>query len=224
MGSLGQALMGGKREKSVTGNKAYGDISSAFKPALGYVSQGGNAIGSLLGGDATGFNKYKGATGFDWQAEQGSRGVTNNAAAGGLLRSGSTGKSLVNFGNNLQNQFADSYLGKLLGLAGLGTQAGSVLGDAGKFSKGKSSDKPGLFSLAPGIAASDRRLKTNIKKVGEYADGLGQYVFNYIWGGPAVEGVMSDEVRELRPEALGPTVGIYDTVDYNKLALADARL
>jgi hypothetical protein len=209
--------MGGKREKSVQGNKAYGDISSALKPALGYVTQGGDAISSLLGGDATGFNKYKDATGFDFQAEQGSRGVTNNAAAGGLLRSGSTGKSLVNFGNNLQNQFAESYLGKLLGLAGLGNQSAGVLGDAGVFKKSKSSDKPGLFSMVPGIAASDRRLKTNIEKVGEYADGLGQYVFNYIWGGPAVEGVMSDEVRELRPEALGPKVGIYDTVDYSKL-------
>lgn len=217
MGKIGSALFGGKGSKEVSKNLAYGDISNAFKPALGYTTQGGDAISALLGGDASGFNKFKDATGFDWQAEQGSRGITNNAAASGLLRSGSTGKALVNFGNNIQNQFADSYLGKLLGLAGLGVQSGSVLGDAGKYQKSKSKEKPGLLSFAPGVAASDRRLKTNIEKVGEYPDGLGQYEFDYIWGGTRQRGVMADEARVLRPEILGPQIAGYDTVDYSKL-------
>jgi len=149
MGKIGQTLFGG--EKSKESNKAYGDISNAFKPALGYVTQGGDAISQLLGGDATGFNKYKDATGFDWQAEQGSRGITNNAAANGLLRAGSTSKSLVNYGNNIQNTFADNFLTKLLGLAGLGTQAGGVLANAGRVSK--SSKKPGLGKFLGTIAA-----------------------------------------------------------------------
>lgn len=217
MGKIGSALFGGSKQKS--SNKAYGDISNAFKPALGYTTQGGDAISALLGGDASGFNKYKDATGFDWQAEQGSRGITGNAAASGLLRSGATSKSLVNYGENLQNQFADNYLTKLLGLAGLGTQAGSVLAGSGQVSKGSS--KPGLGGflgkLGAGIAASDRRLKTNIEKVGEYPDGLGQYEFDYIWGGPRQRGVMADEARVLRPEILGPQIAGYDTVDYSKL-------
>lgn len=143
------SVFGGSKSKS--GNKAYGDISNALKPTLGYVSQGGDAISQLLGGDATGFNKYKDATGFDWQAEQGSRGITNNAAANGLLRSGSTSKSLVNYGNNIQNQFAGSFLDKLLGLAGLGTQSAGVLSNAGQFSKSKT--KPGLGGFLGALAS-----------------------------------------------------------------------
>lgn len=143
------SLFGG--EKSKSGNKAYGDISNALKPSLGYVTQGGNAIGQLLGGDATGFNKYKDATGFDWQAEQGSRGITNNAAANGLLRAGSTSKSLVNYGNNIQNTFANNFLDKLLGLAGLGTQSAGVLANAGQFSQSKK--KPGLGGVLGTILA-----------------------------------------------------------------------
>jgi hypothetical protein len=144
------SIMGGS--KSSQGNYAYKDISNALKPSLGYVTQGGDAISSLLGGDATGFNKFKDATGFDWQAEQGSRGVTNNAAANGLLRSGSTGKSLVNYGNQIQNQFADSYLMKQLGLAGLGTNAAQVLGSAGQYQKSKT--KPGIGGMLGSIGSA----------------------------------------------------------------------
>jgi len=69
------------------------------------------------------------------------------------------------------------------------------------------------FAMRP----SDRRLKTNIKKIGEFADGLGKYTWNYIWGGPEQEGVMADEVATLRPWALGPVVDGYMTVNYGAL-------
>ncbi|HSE58221.1 MAG TPA: hypothetical protein VLA99_05925 [Nitrospiraceae bacterium] len=70
---------------------------------------------------------------------------------------------------------------------------------------------------AAATAFSDRRLKTNVRRIGEYADGLGRYLFAYIWGGPEHEGVMADEVAELRPWALGPMAGGYATVDYSRL-------
>lgn len=44
--------------------------------------------------------------------------------------------------------------------------------------------------------------------------------FNYKWddeGAPLYTGVMVDEVRELRPWALGPVVSGVQTVDYSKL-------
>lgn len=81
---------------------------------------------------------------------------------------------------------------------------------------------PSLFDMAiaagqVGAAAfSDRRLKTDIEKVGEEADGLGVYDFSYIWGGRH-RGVMADEVASLRPWALGPVIGGYATVDYSAL-------
>lgn len=66
--------------------------------------------------------------------------------------------------------------------------------------------------------ASDPRLKTAIEKIGEFADGLGIYHWNYIWGGPRHEGVMADEVAKLRPWALGPKIaGEYLTVNYGAL-------
>ncbi len=70
-------------------------------------------------------------------------------------------------------------------------------------------------------AASERRLKTNIEKVGTFDDGLNVYDFDYVWGGPRQRGVMVDEVEKLRPWALGPiTSEGYRTVDYSKLEAA----
>lgn len=68
---------------------------------------------------------------------------------------------------------------------------------------------------------SDRRLKTDIRKIGEDADGLGRYAYHYVWGGPEHNGVMADEVERLRPWALGPKVFGFHTVDY--AALEEAR-
>lgn len=80
----------------------------------------------------------------------------------------------------------------------------------------------GLGSAAGAYAASERRVKTNINKVGEMLDGLGVYTFNYVWDAPEEPlrgGVMVDEVQELRPWALGPVVDGIQTVDYSKLEL-----
>jgi hypothetical protein len=58
---------------------------------------------------------------------------------------------------------------------------------------------------AAGAAFSDRRLKTKIKKVGEFADGLGMYEFAYKSNpNQMFKGVMADEVKDLRPQAYIP--------------------
>lgn len=55
---------------------------------------------------------------------------------------------------------------------------------------------------AAGAAFSDRRLKTKITKVGEFADGLGIYEFAYRSNPKQMfKGVMADEVKALRPQA-----------------------
>lgn len=92
------------------------------------------------------------------------------------------------------------------------------------FSGGTQKQSNGIGGVLQGVGSigsaaamfSDRRLKTDIRKIGEYADGLGRYVWTYIWGERA-EGVMADEVAELRPWALGPQVAGYATVDYGRL-------
>src|SRR3546814_7794444 len=74
---------------------------------------------------------------------------------------------------------------------------GNQWGQSGTSSGTSKSKKSGnIFGqvAGAGIAAdgafSDRRLKTGIRKIGEFADGLGRYVWTYIWGGPQHEGVM----------------------------------
>lgn len=207
------------KSKSSSYNQAFGQISDTFTPVTQFAGTGANALQALLTGDTSGFNKFKQATGFDAAAEEGSRGVTGNAAARGLLRSGATGKALQNYGQNLQNQFAGNYMDRLAQLAGLGMQAGGLITGAGAVSNSssKGGGKSGLgnaLGMGASILASDRRLKKNIVKLGEYEDGLGIYQYDYINGSGPHIGVMADEVAKLRPEALGPVVDGYATVNY----------
>lgn len=73
------------------------------------------------------------------------------------------------------------------------------------------------MSFIPGFGASDRRLKNNIELLELRPDGLGVYSFDYIWGGERQIGVMADEVALYRPDALGPLVDGYATVNYGAL-------
>lgn len=115
-------------------------------------------------------------------------------------------------------------------------QAAAINNLVGKYvtSTGNSTTKssPSLLSLAAKAAqaaammGSDIRLKTNIERVGEMPDGLGIYDFDYlpIEGQIAAfmpegrqRGVIAQEVAVLRPDALGPVIDGYATVDYSQL-------
>lgn len=79
----------------------------------------------------------------------------------------------------------------------------------------------GLFGL--GSAAikkwSDRRLKTDVRRIGTAWRGLPLYLFQYVWGGPAHVGVMAQEVERVVPEAVHQ-VGGFLAVDYDALRVA----
>lgn len=70
-----------------------------------------------------------------------------------------------------------------------------------------------------GIAASDRRLKTDVERVGEWR-GFPLYAYRYIWGGAMRLGVMAQDVVRSRPDAIVPIFGDYMAVDYAKLSEA----
>lgn len=74
----------------------------------------------------------------------------------------------------------------------------------------------GIGSLALGLASlfSDKRLKTDIRRVGETDAGTPIYVYRYLGEGPYFMGVMAQEIAETQPDALGPVVGGYATVYY----------
>lgn len=91
----------------------------------------------------------------------------------------------VDYAGLVQNQYAadsanhQAKMGGLFGMAGAGIQAASMF--------------------------SDRRLKRDIKQVGATGNGLPWYKFRYVWDGadePLREGLMSDDVRKVAPNAV----------------------
>ena len=73
---------------------------------------------------------------------------------------------------------------------------------------------------------SDPRLKENVRQVGNYANGLGMYEFNYIGDSTKAryQGVMSDEVRRVMPSAVSVGADGYDRVNYAALGLRMEKL
>lgn len=163
MGKVMDTIFGGSKNTSQgtseSGNKAFDQIQGAFSPMFGLAGGAADNISRLLGGDSSGFDAYKDATGFNALTELGSRGITNNAAARGLLRSGGTGKSLVNYGQTMQNQYAQNYLNQLLGLGNMGFQAGNLVSGAGQYSQSQNTSsgksKPGISKFIGAALAGE---------------------------------------------------------------------
>lgn len=77
----------------------------------------------------------------------------------------------------------------------------------------------GAAATAASFAApSDRRLKTDIERIGSIANGLPWYRFRYVWDAPNEplrQGLMSDDVRKVKPEAVIVDSGTgFDMVNY----------
>ena len=70
-------------------------------------------------------------------------------------------------------------------------------------------------TVASFIPKSDRRLKENIKKIGESISGLGIYKFNYIGKAKQYIGAMADEVIKVVPEAAVLRPDGFYSVNYN---------
>lgn len=80
----------------------------------------------------------------------------------------------------------------------------------------------GLFGAAgnlggAAILASDRRVKTDVKRVGFLDDGLPVYLFRYKAGGPPQIGLMAQDVEKEIPSAVVEVNGVKH-VDYQKAA------
>ncbi len=225
-------------------NQAYPWLQQTYG-GMGATGVGANdAIANLLGignnpaAGAAAFDAYKNSAGYQSALTSGTDAIMGNKAAGGLLQSGSALKGVSRFGSDLASQYYDKYLNNLLGLSNQGLQAGSLISGAGGVSTSqsnsqssgtstnKSSSKGGLGTGAGSIGStllggvlSDPRLKLDVVKVGEN-EGLGVYNFRYVWDEPEMirTGYMADEVKALRPDALGPTLpGGYMTVNYTAL-------
>lgn len=213
-----------------TGNNATNYLAQMLGVAPGAVSSTADQIGNgantvaQAGGAQAGYQNYLQQAGYAPAMTQLAKGITGQGAASGLLRSGATATGLQTQGANLNNQFYNNYLQQLTGLAGIGQNAGQLVANTGQKSTstgqgGGPSTLGSIASTVGGIASifSDRRLKTAIQKIGEFADGLGIYDYRYKGGNVKHRGVMADEVARLRPWALGPVVTGFATVNYEAL-------
>lgn len=131
------------------------------------------------------------------------------------------GNSLWSLQNNYQNAPLNQLqqVGQLLNPGYIQAVSGqTVTGTNSGVSQEKKSG--GLFNSLLGVASvaapfvSDRRAKTDIKRIGKTDGGLPVYTFRYKEGGPMQMGVMAQDVEKMQPEALGPMVGKYKSVYY----------
>jgi hypothetical protein len=221
---MGGLFGGGNKQKSESGNHAEDFINDTFGGAAGYTGSSSNQIAGLLGlggGDPQAFQKYLDSSGYKFTLDSGSKAITGNAASRGLLNSGSTLKALTQFGQDLASTKMDNYLGQLGSLAKIGLGAGGLVADAGQYSKGSAGSGGGLGSFLGALLACDIRLKDNVELVGTLPGGLSLYAFDYIPGHGLPEGrhvgPMAHEVAEKQPQALGPKIDGYLTIDPAKL-------
>ena len=143
------SIFGGSKSKSTNTNK--GVITNAFSPLLGQAVDSNNRVNALLTGDATDFNKFKQATGFDFELSRGMDQLGSQFSGRNVFRSGARDKAIQEFGNNIQNRFAQQYLQTLLGQSGQAMGAGQLIAGVGQESTSRS--KPGIGSLIGGAAA-----------------------------------------------------------------------
>lgn len=223
-------IFGGSKSKSQqtasssSSNQAYQPIQQAYMPGATAAFQAGT--GALQEELAGGYDAYKENTGLDFWEQIGLRKTAGGFSGRGLYNSGATMKGLSNFSNGLRTASYNDYLQQQTGLANLGLQGGGLVSGAGNISNSQSqgtamskSNKgigETLAAAASIAAASDERLKKDITKISEHA-GLGVYQYTYINDAGPYIGVMAQEVKNLYPEALGPEVSGYLTVDYGKL-------
>lgn len=133
--------IGKSKSKQESKNLAYPFLQGELGGSVGTVGRSTSGIEALLSGDVTGLENYKDATGFNRELSSGLSDITGAGAAKGLLRSGSTGKALMNYGEELQSRRAGDYIKNLLGLGQLGLGSAGVIAGAGQTSKGNSSSK-----------------------------------------------------------------------------------
>jgi hypothetical protein len=88
------------------------------------------------------------------------------------------------------------------------TQSPSTLGTIGQIA-GTAANLASLFS--------DRRLKRDVLRLGRIADGIGLYLYRYLWSPAWRIGVMAQEVLAAKPEAALEHASGFLMVNYGAL-------
>ena len=205
-----EAFLGGGLD--VTQTPQFGALKQATEQlfdvarqrALGGVAEGGALTQALTDIEAARAGALTGGIGELAQQQQ--------AQALGLA-TGTTGQALAGLGQagGIQAQIAQAQAAQQAGMKG---GLGQLAGGAAAGSK---------------IAASDIRLKDNLKRVGELPNGIGLYTWE--WNNLAKDlgidapniGVVAQDVMQFIPDAVSEHEDGYLVVDYDKVS-EDAKL
>jgi len=140
---------------------------------------------------------------------------------GGAQNSALIPSNLAAQQSQLSNQGASAVAGMYGQMGQLGVQNyNAQLGAWSAANQASAAESAGFGSFMGSIGAaainqwSDRRLKTDIVKLGELPDNIGVYAFTYIRNGKRDVGVMADEVEKVYPDAVTEVRG-FKMVDYS---------
>ncbi len=136
------ALFGGSGSTQSSSNKSYDYLKGALGGAVGTGVNAFNKVSDSIGS----FDDYKKNSGFDFGTMLGTKGITGNAAASGLLNSGSTAKGLTDYVGGRGQEAYGNYLDKLMGVANAGQGYANTIAGTGGVSAGKSSANGGILS------------------------------------------------------------------------------
>lgn len=130
--SSGAAQANGISQQAInTATANYGADRGNAQPFLTAGTSATNQLANLYGlngSDAAGsaMSQFTASPGYQYQVDQGLRGVDAGAASQGLLRSGATLKAEQTLGSNLANQDFGNYVNRLSGLANVGLQGATL--------------------------------------------------------------------------------------------------
>ena len=219
-------------------------LSPFITGGTGALTEQQNLLGlNGTGAQQTSINALQNSPEFKALQEQGTNSILQNASATGGLRGGNTQAALAQFSPALLAQTINDRYAKLGGLTSIGQNAAAGVGNAGLqtgsqisqllqqqgaaqagayLSSGKAQaglgnmlgQLGGLFAGGGGF--SDRRLKTDIVRIGTTARGNARYRWNWIDGSGSAEGVIADEVAHI-PGAVSRHNSGFDVVDYSKV-------
>lgn len=224
--SRGLLLSGGQLKDS----QAYGQgaASQLYGTYLGQLGNYGAALGNYgtglinygagigsygagIGGVASAYGNY--GNEIAGVTNLGENAGANTGNAGSAAASGIT-NALVNTAAQQSNAFQNAGTANASGIAGGVNNIGTLLSNSSIQALINGNNNSSLLSTAnqgvidTGNSAyqqfefSDRRAKTDIKKIGKAESGLNIYSFR-LYGSPKTKiGVMSDEVRKVAPHAV----------------------
>lgn len=214
-----KTIFGSSGAPSQSNNQAYDYLKGAFAAPVAGAGAGYGAAANLLGlggapaqGDA--LKNWYNSSGGQFLLNQGTNDVDARASAMGGGQSGGTLRALENMRQGLASTKLNEYLGNIMNLNQQSLGAGNLIANAGQQSTGEEKASNGLLGSALAIF-SDPKLKTDVKRTGS----LGVYTYRYKSDPPGTKrrGTMADEVDREFPEASGPRVAGYRTVDMAKI-------